>query len=805
MDQDRTIHGLKSLPMYATTMEKLYVKPSDLDNKEKTFLLTVALLLLRKYQKDRRVTSFVELAYHIILRYSLAFGDYIPLYDFSVNIGFYPIAQAITQEKRIEFEDIASSLIPVRIQEEYERNGIIETYDQKQSRESILAEKAQDICYIAPTSFGKSALIIDHIQENLNGKTKVAIIVPSKSLLMQTYRDVRKRNLRTKIIIHDEMYMGQEQFIAVFTQERALRLMDKHDLSFDILYIDEAHRILDRDSRSLMISRLIKLNRKRNVQSEIIYLSPLISDATSLQMYPGQDISERRIRFNMKDPDYFEYVEDGGAFKYNRFLDSFYKIGKYSDLFTYIQSFAMRKNFCYLYSPRKIEHFAIELAGHLPDISSVVIDEIISNLEKYVHKDFLGIELLRKGIVYLHGKMPEPIKDYLEFKFSTVPELKFLVANKVILEGVNMPIDALFVLNGTNMQEKDLINLIGRVNRLDQVFTSPVHLEKLLPQVHFVNSDFYNRNKGKLRNKLRLLKKTECQDKIRNPVLSKFDMNAAVAAGDDVAKCSELLEVEQIFFAEPDNQIAFLKKRIVTLGINTIYELDDDLCRRIYGKIKNLRQQDTSQIHFLDRLQFVFVSGLEDYINDKEFLRLNNVQAIAYYKKYYQDRKKSLRDSILSELTYFQRRISNNDCRMYIGESYGEIPYSNTGADAHKNVYVDLSSKSSSDLVNIAIVKLKMEDDFTAFKLKMFFQLMFEYQLLTQKEYQEIMYGTTDEKKIELSKMGLSINLVNRLDEDGQLKNIEFDDNGNLFTLSDFEDYRRKADDYYRFELNRFL
>ena len=87
----------------------------------------------------------------------------------------------------------------------------------------------------------------------------------------------------------------------------------------------------------------------------------------------------------------------------------------------------------------------------------------------------------------------------------------------------------------------------------------------------------------------------------------------------------------------------------------------------------------------------------------------------------------------------------------------------------------------------------------------MFFQLMFEYQLLTQKEYQEIMYGTTDEKKIELSKMGLSINLVNRLDEDGQLKNIEFDDNGNLFTLSDFEDYRRKADDYYRFELNRFL
>ena len=71
-------------------MKKLTVAPSRLDENERTFLLTVAIILLRKYERDHRLTSFVELAYFIILKYSLYFNDFAPLYDFSVNIGYYP-------------------------------------------------------------------------------------------------------------------------------------------------------------------------------------------------------------------------------------------------------------------------------------------------------------------------------------------------------------------------------------------------------------------------------------------------------------------------------------------------------------------------------------------------------------------------------------------------------------------------------------------------------------------------------------------------------------------------------------------
>lgn len=87
----------------------------------------------------------------------------------------------------------------------------------------------------------------------------------------------------------------------------------------------------------------------------------------------------------------------------------------------------------------------------------------------------------------------------------------------------------------------------------------------------------------------------------------------------------------------------------------------------------------------------------------------------------------------------------------------------------------------------------------------MFFQLMLDYSILNEDEYYEILYGTTNRKKIYLVKTGLTINLINRLEKDDQLKNITFDRNGNLATNDLFDDYLEEADDFYRFELSRFL
>ena len=51
--------------MYAAAMRKLTVSPNELSNEEKTFLLTTALICLRKYKEDRRIKSYNELAFMV--------------------------------------------------------------------------------------------------------------------------------------------------------------------------------------------------------------------------------------------------------------------------------------------------------------------------------------------------------------------------------------------------------------------------------------------------------------------------------------------------------------------------------------------------------------------------------------------------------------------------------------------------------------------------------------------------------------------------------------------------------------------
>ncbi|MGB4399894.1 MAG: hypothetical protein WBJ10_11025, partial [Daejeonella sp.] len=87
-----------------------------------------------------------------------------------------------------------------------------------------------------------------------------------------------------------------------------------------------------------------------------------------------------------------------------------------------------------------------------------------------------------------------------------------------------------------------------------------------------------------------------------------------------------------------------------------------------------------------------------------------------------------------------------------MGSSYGEVSRESTVYERFKEVYVDLSTKSDQEMINLAIVKLKLEDDFISFKLNKFIVAMFDYKLITSDEYNLYIYGTTNQKKIELAK-----------------------------------------------------
>ena len=793
----------------------------EINNTDKTYILSCAILFLREYKKNKKFTSYFEIAYFIILKYAVRYNDYLPLLDLSTNFGFYPVAKHIINNGLIDNIDINNVLLSKQL-DLFKNNDYIETYEQFTQRNNLLSNKNNELSYIAPTSYGKTSVILE-ILNNSNYK-KIGVIVPTKSLLSQTYKLLRNNGVNKRVITHDEMYDGDESFIAVFTQERALRLLTKHDTNFDILFIDEAHNLFDKSQRSVLLARLIKKNFKLNANQKVIYLSPLIMDSANLHVRDEQLIQEQKINFNVKEPDIFEYRLDSKSYQYNRFMNDFYYKEKFIDKFAYIDSYQEDKNFFYIRSPRKIEAFCKVLNDKYDYIDSTLLNDLSELVADNLHKDFYCVDYIKKGIIYVHGKMPDLVKEFLEHKFKELNRLKYIVANTVILEGVNLPIDTIFILNTHSLEAKELTNLIGRANRLNQVFSSEAKgLAKLIPKIHFINSEYYNRSESNMKNKIELLRSRTFSDKLKNPTLLHFDFGKLQQQIDNttnqdtkeslVKSLKEKIKIrkeEQFINNEYPDEFNNIKKYLIESGIIKDYKSLDIITNNILAKKNKFNISDVSWVNLstVDKVFNIFINGIEDDIKNYEFKRLTNISARSFYEKHIKNSHKyNLKENINSTIKYFEfKKKSVEGKEFYIGRAYGEISKSTvTHPNSNTNVYVNLTNKSTKEIVNLAIVKLKIEDDFVSFCLNKYITALYDFGLLSEEQYNISIYGSSDMRKSNLRKLGLSGGIISRLENDKQLENINVDKFNNISINDDFKKYKNSVDEFYQFELNKYL
>lgn len=810
--EKRKLTSLKNEELFNVCIEKLTIH-KELNEDEKKFILECAIILIREYEKNKEHEAYLEFAYFIILNYSLQYDDYEALYDFSINFGYYPIAKKIAEHGLIEINTIQDMLLEKKM-DEFERKDIVETYEQYHSEKDILQDKNNYISYNAPTSYGKSSIINELIvNENYN---RVGIIVPTKSLINQTYRKIRKEIKGYKIIIHDEMYEGEEKFIGILTQERALRLLEKENFYFEKIYIDEAHNILEGDSRSILLTRLIRKNKIKYDNQKVIYFSPVINNSNNLEIKDNiVNIKQYKVKFNVKEPEIFELTLEQKEKKYNRFVNEFYLTGKGKTMCEYIIDNSNEKNFIFITRPAKIEKFSRELYSNI-NISKTEnnnINDIIEMLKKHVHEEFYMIDLLKKGIVYIHGKMPEQIKDYIEYKFNKSKELKYIIANHVILEGMNLPIDRLFILTVRALSKGQLVNLIGRVNRLNEIFTKDKNnLKKLIPKVFFINSEEYNKSNSNMSKKIEELRSFSFEDCIKNPLMENYDINKLNIKKEDIIKKQiknkNIIENEEKTLLEPSDEYEKVEKIIIENGLSNYYSNISEVSNKVFQYVK-LRKNDEKILenNIIEKIYNIFIKDQENNITDYEIKRLKNKEAIDYYINYIEYNKKRLKERIQQQYEYF-KSIKNDPQKreFYIGEAYGEFAKETEEyEEKFKKVYVDLGNKDDKTLLNLAIAKIKIEDDFISFKINSFVTVLFKVGLIDEDDYNEFVYGTKEYKKLNLIKKGLSINLVNKLNEDNQLNNIKMDEYNNFLANDDLYEYINKLDDYERFEIEKYL
>ena len=793
---------LYRIKKFAHVMRKLY-ENRVLAQVEREYILGCALLLLKEYDCTKERDLF-ELAYAIILRYSISTRDYQPLYDVSCNYGFFPTVKYINQKKLLENCSIQDVVLDYKVEEKYSNEGYIETYEQNRTRLNIISSEKKNIAFIAPTSSGKSSLIIQHLKKNENIK-KAVVLVPTKSLIAQSYMDLRKGIYKRKIISHEGMYNGEESFIGALTQERLLRLLEKQkELSLGCIYVDEAHNIFSNDYRNVLLARALKICKERNDSTQIIFLSPFINDVHNLSVGKINEIDEQRIVFNIKEPNIFVKCKDGVIKIYDRFGDVFYDIGKSDNPFEYISNNKKSKNFIFVNTPRKIEAFAEELYRNTDEI---ILDnhliELCNLLADSVHPDFNIIKYISHGIVYLHAKMPDHIKEYLEYQFKINGNLKYLVANVVIMEGINLPIDCLFVCNTWQMTSSALQNLIGRVNRLNNIFDLDIgSLDKLIPEIHFVDVPGFTAKRLKIENDVKKIYE-ERKDEVRNPLLDNCYLDDLKAEKRErVTKTNrQILEHEAIYYSDSRENLESFRKKLIVSGMNQFVEVTRANAETIMNNIQNC----DFDMDVIDIVSAVFTKDVD--VIDRAFERLSNPSAIKFYKFFKAElRKGDFAALINSQLDYqLLRAERDNEPYMYVGTQYGEEKGWYEEINRGQMVYVDVRKKTRAQLINLIIVKTKVEQEFLNFQYNRAVNFLHDNGYLDDAKYNMEIYGTNDERKIQLLDLGISLSLLNVLDGSNQFKNISFDAYGNMVANDELKKFRDKQNGLIKYEMNKYI
>lgn len=807
--EKRQLTTLKNNAEFISCFKKLIFN-KKLTFEEAQYILTVALIFFRYYNNDKRLKGYFNIAYYIVLKYGLVNDDYRPLYDISLQIGFYPISEFILANNLLHEEYLHESIINQEIRTLYNNSNYIETVEQYNTSKEILERiSLEDSSYIAPTSFGKSSIIREVIKQN--NFSKIAIIVPTKSLITQTYIDIRNLELNYKLILHDEMFNGEERFIGILTQERATRLINKFNVKFDILFIDEAHNILRNNSRSHLLSRLIMLNYKNNPNQRLLYLSPLVNNSQNLKTkFTSEDqIFQSSIKHNLKAYDVFYLDKKGILSIFDRFSNESYELDKNSSFIDYIIANTQEKNFIYNYRPKNVELIAKKLSSLHENIEDETLVNISKTIASEISEDIDLVTLVRKGIIYLHGKQPTILKEYLEYQYKDILNIKFIIANSVILEGINFPIDTLFITSTYGLNVKDLNNLIGRVNRLNYVFQSS--LSKLVSKIHFVDSEEFTDKVSNMQNKLSLLREHTFKDENKNPLLEGYNIEELKLTKDELIKQKEkdnkLISLTEFLINENDGSLENrVKHNFIENKIDDFYWDIESVIPSIIKNFENI--SDKKDV--ISTIYEVFIMNIEDQIKDYEIERLKNEKARNYYKNYIDlVQLLSLKDKIINTLNYFETKAKDiNDSHLFIGSSFGEVinpspKYKNY--EYLKEVYINLRGKSRQQLANISLVKIKLEEDFVSFKLKKLITFLYDFELITKEAYFLAVYGTVNEEVINLTRIGLGPSVTKMLKENNQIENISFDQNGNLISNDTFKTFLANQSELFKFEINKFI
>lgn len=684
-------------------------------------------------------------------------------------------------------KEIFFTLLNQAIMDNFSVGNITLTNEQGKLKKEYQDNQHSLFSVVAPTSFGKSDLILENIRFFSN--KRICIITPSKALLAQTKRRIIDANIGSlKIITHPEVFSDAlSSCVAILTQERLLSVLQKYPHAvFECIIVDEAHEILKDDNRAFLLAMDLIILKKRNNNVAIKFLSPFLVNSNNLQLKYGEFlIKEFKVTENIKSEKFFYVDIINNTFElYDQFFDDKFTLeydDSWVDDYQFIISNSANKNHIYANRPIEVQQIAYELAQNLSEINSEPLEISIENIKNYVHKDYRLLYCLKHGVIYHHGSMPEVVRGYIEKLYKEDDQIKYIVSNSTLLSGVNLPIEKMFLMNveiGNRLLTHSLFcNLIGRVARFSDIFSHKNKFNLLLPHIYIVKGKFFKQGKDIL-SKVASISKKE-KDEVKNVLLE----YTTEKNKEKVQKSEELLEnfEENIIPDYKHNRVSTLIGKLC-IQFN-VTEIDVFACEeQMKEKIENLKNKDFIPISSSDGLMKLFEILFVPYLEDSELGKaLKHERARNFYSMLINWRIENITFSEMvgRKLIYWKKCYQDNrELKLYVGK-WGDIP-NDFGNSKH---YILYNSKSPEEIANIAIVRVKEELDFLEYNLTKLIEVCNGLGLLSREFYNQFKYGSSDEEILCLMKNGASSYLAKLLKEK-YYPYIELDLENNSVTLN---------------------
>ncbi len=770
----RTLRNSDFFELYQTLLTR-----GELSRAKAETLLSAAVLFLN--HENPEVSA---LGYRIVVMYANLTGDYVPLYDVALGRGFMPIVDSVQSGLAAEdepihfFPEYFSSLLEL-----YEVEDAVFTEQQLDLGNFFDEHNLTDVVVTAPTSYGKSELISRFCNQNL--QSNICVLVPTKALLAQTKQRLLKKRVaedNRQIITHAEMFQGGEHnFLAVLTQERLLRFFIKHPgVNFNFVFVDEAHNLLGEDSRALLLAKVIILQKRRNPASRFKYLTPFLVDQKNLQIrYAEIEPADYKVKEGLKTERYYviDCREREAVHLYDQYFDKFVQCGDdiYDDELQLVSQLAAKKNIIFFNLPKKIEQFMRDFLPRNDDVESESIARVCESISDFLHNEYLLVEGLRKGILYHHGSVPDIVKLYIERAYTEIPEIRHIVCNSTLLEGVNIPAEKMFILEKTkgsrNLTKSQFRNLVGRVCRFNEIFSGTGNLTMLEPEIYLVGTDAYLDGRANLRKFIKKVAQVDLklQDEIDNVLLEEMLI-------EDEEREERKLEADE--FLEnvlPGTTGLDVARAATPVGracfLNNITEID---VLRHEVEIQSILDgldaplQTSNQVMAL--VAGAFIPFLKDGVAFDIIRRLQEENAQTFYAMLidWKIRGASYSEMIGNFLRYWE---SMGGDEVYVGK-WGDI----AREGSYRQSWVVISEKTHAEQVNLAIVRIKEEQDFVDNHLLKYVELLNDLGKIDGDLYLQIKYGTTNQDKIRLMNFGVNSILAGKLiDNYTEFVDVELD------------------------------